>query len=107
MRVTAEGYLPTDRWRSGEYIRETFEVTLPAEWAELPGDGVGLAVALSGQGGKVDVTGQVASSDPHQAVLGVTPLTKPAMPIPSNDAGVAPAPLQVPVPKGTKTPGGP
>jgi len=94
MRTTAEGYLPTDRWRAGEFIRDTFEFTIPADWVGLPGDGIGLAVQLQGPDGKIEATGQVSSSDSHQAILGVAPLMKP-----SNDAGV---PSQ-----GTNPPAGP
>jgi len=40
-RVPGEGLFPTDRWRAGEYIRERFAVTIPADW-----HGNALAVAL-------------------------------------------------------------
>ncbi len=88
-RITADGYLPSDRWNAGEHIRETFTITLPADWANGPGDALAFGVTMSGASGKVPVTGVVSASDAALAVLGTVPLTRDAA---ATDAGVAPAP---------------
>lgn len=72
MRVTADGFFPSDRWRAGEYIRERFNLTIPADW-----QGNGLAVALvahDASGRPAPATGPAPASDPTLAVLGVLPL---------------------------------
>ncbi len=41
LKVTADGYFPTDRWRVGDMVRERFTVPLPPN---PPGDGIALAL---------------------------------------------------------------
>jgi arylsulfatase A-like enzyme len=67
-RTTADGYFPTDQWRPGDYIRDTFPISVPAEWGLVGGD-VGVGVSLQGQ-----------------VVAELGPLALPV--IPSVDAGV-------------------
>ncbi|MCB9575369.1 MAG: sulfatase-like hydrolase/transferase, partial [Kofleriaceae bacterium] len=64
-RITAEGYLPSDQWQAGDYLRERFGIIVPASWAREPGDGVALGVAMAGSGGKVDAAGAVPAGDDH------------------------------------------
>jgi hypothetical protein len=72
LRPTGEGFFPSDRWRTGEYIRDKFTVTIPADWL-----GNGLAVGLvasDGNGAKAIATGASPANDPNLIVLGVLPL---------------------------------
>lgn len=77
MKVTAEGALPTTRWRPGDRIRERFAITLPADWtaAEMV---VGLVAADVQLGTKAHATGAVPATDPTIAILGVLPVELPA-----------------------------
>ena len=102
MRVTAEGYLPADRWRPGEFIRERFAVTVPGDWAHDPGDAVVLSLAIQAKDGKLPAAGRTPAGEPTLAVLGLMPIERPAsLPPPQNpgkDAGVAPTAPLAPVP---------
>lgn len=72
LRATADGFFPSDRWRAGELIRDTFTVTIPADW-----QGNGLAVGLiatNASGTRSVATGAAPTNDPALAVLGVLPL---------------------------------
>ncbi|MDQ3369071.1 MAG: sulfatase-like hydrolase/transferase, partial [Myxococcota bacterium] len=71
-RATADGAYPSDRWRKGDYIRERFVVTLPADW-KAEGLGVGLVVS-DPSGARVQATGPAPTGDPTTLVLGVLPL---------------------------------
>jgi hypothetical protein len=90
MRVTAEGYLPADRWRPGEFIRERFAITVPAGWAGETEDAVALALSMQSKDGKVPATGRNPAGEPTLAVLGLMTVERPAPPpqIPGKDAGV-------------------
>ncbi len=83
-RITADGYLPSDRWNPGEYIRETFTVSLPVDWASGPDDAIAVGVTMTSPAGKVNVVGTVSAGDPAMAVLGLIPLHRDA---PAVDAG--------------------
>jgi arylsulfatase A-like enzyme len=43
LRVTADGYFPSDRWHVGDHVRDRFAVNVPESWAQ----GTGIAVALT------------------------------------------------------------
>lgn len=104
MRVTAEGYLPADRWRPGEYIREKFAVSMPNDWAADAGDAVVLALTIQGKDGKLPATGRTPAGEEALAVLGLVPIERAVAPpppptqIPGKDAGVAAPPIIPPVP---------
>nr|HEX4313295.1 sulfatase-like hydrolase/transferase [Kofleriaceae bacterium] len=68
--LTADGALPSSRWRPGEYIRERFTISVPKGWT-----GTGLAVA-------VVATDKDAPKTTHLHVIGVLPLQAPAAPPP-------------------------
>ncbi len=71
-RETADGLFPTDKWRAGEFVRERFTVTLPADWH---GDEVVVAlISTDAQNQRAPVTGQAQANDPAAAVLGTLPL---------------------------------
>jgi hypothetical protein len=93
MRTTGEGYLPSDRWHPGEFIHETFEVAVPADWT---GATVDVGLTMQGGDGKVTFVGPALAGESTTAVLGTLPLLAPAK-APENpgvDAGVAPIPLK-------------
>jgi hypothetical protein len=71
LRVTAEGFFASDRWRENETVRERFNVTIPAEWKG--GIAVGL-VAGDANGDKAIATGAAPANDPNLIVLGMLPL---------------------------------
>jgi arylsulfatase A-like enzyme len=76
MRPTGDGFFPSDRWRAGEYIRDKFAVTIPADWL-----GNGLAVGLVASepnGAKSIATGAAPANDANLIVLGVLPLASSA-----------------------------
>ncbi|WP_428268855.1 sulfatase-like hydrolase/transferase [Haliangium sp.] len=81
-RLTADGVLPTSRWRPGEYIRDTFKVRLPPRWR---GERVAVGLGLYDTGGKgwQSPAGPTRPDEIHIAALGELPLTPP----PSPDAG--------------------
>ncbi len=83
LRVTAEGFLATDRWRPGEFIRERFTITIPEGWRGQPGDAIALGVKIDG----ATATGQVTASDASTVALGTHPLQV-AAEKPSGDAGL-------------------
>ena len=71
MRATADGAFASNRWKAGDYIRERFNLVIPADWQ---GDGIALGLVTSGATGRVKVTGAALADDPFTAVLGVLPL---------------------------------
>ena len=72
MRPTADGAFTSDHWKAGDYIRERFTLTIPADWH---GDGVELGLSTAGMtGGKLEATGKALESDRFTAVLGILPL---------------------------------
>jgi len=72
LRPTGDGFFPSDRWRAGEYIREKFSVTIPADWL---GNGLAVGLVASEAGGeKAVATGAAPANDPNLMVLGVLPL---------------------------------
>jgi arylsulfatase A-like enzyme len=75
MRPTGDGMFASDRWRSGEYIRDHFTLTLPADWT---GDrlAVGL-VAIDTDGDKIVATGAAPANDPNLLILGALPFGTP------------------------------
>jgi len=79
-RLTADGAYATDRWRAGDYIRERFTVTLPADW-KADQLGVGLAVT-DVAGVRQPATGAAPANDPNLLVLGLLPLGSSASPRP-------------------------
>jgi arylsulfatase A-like enzyme len=75
MRPTADGFFPTDRWRSGEYVRDTFPLSIPSDWQ---GNGLAIGLVASGPGGEKAVAeGAAPANDPNLAVLGALPLAPP------------------------------
>jgi arylsulfatase A-like enzyme len=70
LRVTADGYFPSDRWHVGDHVRDRFPVTLPESWTQS-----GIAVALTAVDG---------SNHSESIVLGVVPNPgfKPGSPAP-------------------------
>jgi len=101
LRITAEGYLPSDRWRPGEFIHESFELAVAADWgsAVAPGDALAIGLTMQGPAGKVAVAGALPSGDPSTAVLGTLPLARPAEK-PGLDAGMPVPPIKAVVPAG-------
>jgi len=79
MRATGDGLFATDRWRTGEYIRDHFTLTLPAEW-QGNAIAVGL-VAMTAKGVKVEATGAAPANDANVLILGTLP-GSPAPPAP-------------------------
>jgi len=76
MRPTADGFFPTTRWRPGEYVRDKFSLTIPADWQ---GNAVAIGlVAAEVDGEKVPATGPATGNDPTLMVLGVLPLGRTA-----------------------------
>jgi len=82
VRVTLDGLLPSDRWKPGEYVKETFPVTMPAGWIS-PQAAIGLSMSAS-----QDPTGWAGAThpdgDPSTAILGVVPVAgvAPLTPVP-------------------------
>ncbi|MDQ3334384.1 MAG: sulfatase-like hydrolase/transferase [Myxococcota bacterium] len=72
LRATADGAYPTERWRSGDVIRERFPVVIPPEW-KTAGVTVGLVV-VDAAGNRVAATGAKPPNDPQIFSLGVLPL---------------------------------
>ncbi|HEY5950518.1 MAG TPA: sulfatase-like hydrolase/transferase, partial [Kofleriaceae bacterium] len=72
MRPTGDGFFPSDRWRAGEYIRDKFSVTIPADWL---GNGLAVGLVASDPGGeKAVATGGAPANDANLIVLGALPL---------------------------------
>jgi arylsulfatase A-like enzyme len=72
MRPTADGFFPSDRWRTGEYIKDHFTLQIPADWQ---GNAVAFGlVAADIDGPKVNATGPATGNDPTLMVLGTLPL---------------------------------
>ena len=68
------------RWRTGEYIRDRFTITIPSNW-----QGNGLAIGLVASdphGGKAAATGAAPANDPNLLVLGVLLLGSQPLPTP-------------------------
>ncbi len=68
-RATADGAYPSDRWRKGEFIRERFTLTVPADWR---GDAmaVGLIASDTTSGQRARATGAAPANDPNVLSLG-------------------------------------
>ena len=82
MRPTGDGMFASDRWRTGEVVRDHFALTLPADWK---GDGVVIGlVASDTAGGKADATGAAPGNDPNVMILGVLPFGVPPPAPPGN-----------------------
>lgn len=80
LRTTGDGFFPSERWHTGEYIRDTFPITIPADWQ---GNALALGLVAAGPDGTAAIaTGAAPSSDPRLIVLGALPLgsTAPAQP---------------------------
>ncbi len=71
-RSTADGTLPTTRWKTADHIRDRFTVNLPGDWK---GDVVVGLMAYDAAGAQVAPTGATPANDPMIAILGVLPLT--------------------------------
>lgn len=68
-RFTAEGVLPTSRWRKGELIRDRFTLDLPRTWRDGDRMILGLGM-LAHRGGPIEPTGPHKAGAPHTARLG-------------------------------------
>ncbi len=67
LRATADGFFPSERWRSGEYVRERFTVQIPSEWSGA----VALALAATdSQGTPAPAQGPHPANDANLMVLG-------------------------------------
>ena len=86
-RLTANGVLPTSRWRAGEILRDRFTLGLPRSWREGSRIRLGLSM-LENRGGPIEPTGPHKAGVPHIARLGEV-LYKPAAPAEATDAGAA------------------
>ncbi len=79
-RLTGDGFFPSDRWRTGEYIRDRFTITIPSNWQ---GNGLAIGLAASDPHGvKAAATGAAPANDPNLLVLGVLPLGSQPPPTP-------------------------
>jgi arylsulfatase A-like enzyme len=89
LRTTAEGFLPTNQWQPGDFIRDRFEISIPADWAHQPGD-LSVGLLMQGEEGKVTIAGPTQTGDASAAVLGPLGIEAPPDPvqIPNQDAGV-------------------
>ena len=78
-RATGDGTFATDRWRTGELIRERFPITVPAAWT---GSAASLVLVVSGPSGPTGAgappTGPVADHLAGGTRLGTLPLQAPA-----------------------------
>jgi arylsulfatase A-like enzyme len=71
MRATGDGMFASDRWRTGEYIRDHFTMTLPMDWQ---GDALAVGlVAIDAKGVKVEATGAAPANDRNLLILGTLP----------------------------------
>ena len=71
LRLTADGFFPSDRWHINEYIRERFTVNVPFDWH---GDAIAIGlVATDSAGSKSTASGPAPSNDPSLAILGLVP----------------------------------
>lgn len=68
-RLTADGVLPTSRWRAGEYIRDRFTIPIPTSWRTGDTLHLGLSMAIF-RGKGIFPAGPHRPDDPHTAVLG-------------------------------------
>lgn len=100
-KAPGDGTMPTNRWRPGDYWKETFTVKVPATWR------VGAVKArvrlLDEKRAPAAVTGAQAGADGKHVLLGVVPMdltpppAPPAPPAPAPGAPGAPKP-PIPVP---------
>ena len=84
--------LPSSRWRSGEYLQQRFELTVPRTW-EQGGEAVlGLRVRASGGGGWLSF-GEALSggSDPDRLMLTRVPVAANDADAAENEADIGPA----------------
>jgi arylsulfatase A-like enzyme len=72
LRITADGFFPTDRWRPGEFVRERFNLLIPSDW-KSDRIAIGL-VATDPAGNKVTAAGASPENDHTLAILGVLPV---------------------------------
>jgi len=68
MRTTGAGFLPTNAWRAGDFIRDRFEIAIPTDWG-TSGSPASVGLAMQGDQ-KVDFVGTTAANDPNVAILG-------------------------------------
>jgi hypothetical protein len=79
-RLTGDGFFPSERWRTGEYIRDRFTITIPSNWQ---GNRLAIDLAASDPHGvKAAATGAAPANDPNLLVLGVLPLGSQPLPTP-------------------------
>jgi hypothetical protein len=71
MRPTAEGAFSSERWKAGDYIRERFPITIPADWRADAPRVVVVGLAASTAAAAVTPTGPTVP--PGVAVLGALP----------------------------------
>jgi arylsulfatase A-like enzyme len=71
LRATADGFFTSERWREHEFIRERFDLQIPADWKGAIAVGL---VANDGHGNKAAATGDSPANDPELIVLGTLPL---------------------------------
>lgn len=71
LRATGEGFFGTERWRTGEFVRDKFTLTIPPDWT---GNAVAFGlVAMDQAGEKASATAAAPSNDPNLLVLGIVP----------------------------------
>jgi arylsulfatase A-like enzyme len=89
LRYTAQGVLPTSRWRTGEYVRDAFTMRIPRGWKPGPFT-IGLSMS-SREKGWLTPAGSTRPGAAHVVVLGDVPLQEPApapAPAAATDAGM-------------------
>ncbi len=94
-RVPGDGTFPTDRWRVGEIVKQTFTLRVPPSWRASR---IELGIRLLDEKRQpVPVVGKSAAADGKQALVGELPVMRAA-------PGALPTPGPVPV-KGQPLPG--
>jgi arylsulfatase A-like enzyme len=90
---TAEGMLPTSRWREGEIVRDSLKVRIPANWT---GESFFIGVRMLGKSGAaVPVSGATRPGDDKVGVVGTVglrPAPKPPAAPPPNKTERTPPP---------------
>ncbi len=72
-RVTLDGLLPSDQWKPGDIIKETFQFTLPVAWRS-PFAAIGLSVAANNDPPGWNPEAAKPDQDASVGILGVEPV---------------------------------
>jgi hypothetical protein len=73
--VTRDGLFPSERWRAGDFIRQRFQLAIPADW---PANAVtiGLRVTAADEPARI-ADGSTGSYNPAVTPLGSLELARP------------------------------